>query len=147
MRLVVQRVDSAKVEVNKNIVGEINKGLLVYLGIGKEDSEKDIDFLVNKVVNLRIFEDANQKMNLSILDIHGEILIVSQFTLYGDIKKGMRPNFQDAAAPELAEKLYNDFVEKIKLQGLKIQTGVFREMMKVTSINDGPVTILGDTQA
>lgn len=145
MKILVQRVNEARVEVDDKITGQIRKGLLVYLGIGQEDTEKDLDFMVNKVCGLRIFEDENRKMNLSVQDIKGEILVVSQFTLYGNVKKGFRPSFQDAALPEKAESMYEQFIEKVKAQGIPVAAGVFRAMMKVYSVNDGPVTILCDS--
>ena len=142
MKAVVQRVGSAKVKVNDKITGSINKGLLVYLGIGKDDTEKEVDFFINKIVNLRIFEDENGKMNISALTLGYDILVVSQFTLYGDVKKGFRPSFQDAAERDKANSLYQLFVNKLKETGLKVETGVFQAMMEVESINDGPVTII-----
>ncbi|EOD00657.1 D-aminoacyl-tRNA deacylase [Caldisalinibacter kiritimatiensis] len=146
MRSVVQRVSKAKVTVNGEIVGEIKKGLLVLLGVGKDDNDKDIDYLVKKIINLRIFEDENDKLNLSVADIEGELLIVSQFTLYGDVRKGRRPNFMESAPPEIAEKLYLNFVDKCKEYGLKVETGAFGEHMDVELVNDGPVTILLDSK-
>lgn len=146
MRIILQRVTSGKVEVDNNIIGEINKGFVVLLGIGKDDSQKDIDYLVSKTINLRVFSDENDKFNLSLQDIKGELLIVSQFTLFADTKKGNRPGFTDAANPDLAEKLYLEFVEKCKNQGVKVQTGKFRANMQVSLTNDGPVTIVLDTK-
>lgn len=146
MRAVIQRVSSAKVTVNNIIIGSINKGLLVLLGIGNEDRDNDIEYLSDKVVNLRIFEDENEKMNLSLLDIEGELLIVSQFTLYGDLRKGKRPNFMNAAPPNIAEKIYLKFIDECKAYDLKVQTGAFGEHMNVELINDGPVTIMIDSK-
>ena len=141
-KAVVQRVASASVKVDGEIIGSINMGLLVYLGVGKDDIQKDVEFFANKIANLRIFEDENGKMNLSALTLKYDILVVSQFTLYGDVKKGFRPSFQDAAEKDAANSLYELLVEKLKERGLKVETGVFQAMMEVESINDGPVTIL-----
>ncbi len=146
MRAVVQRVLTSSVTVDGKVVGEIGKGLLVLLGVGRGDSKKDIKYIADKVVNLRIFEDENGKFNLSLLDIEGELLIVSQFTLYGDARKGRRPSFVDAAPPEDAVRLYEEFVEYISEYGLKVETGVFQEHMIVHIENDGPVTILLDSK-
>ena len=142
MRAVVQKVSSSKVTVDGEIVGKIEKGLLVLLGVTHDDTSKDVDYMVDKVTNLRIFEDENEKMNLSLKDIEGEILAVSQFTLYGDARKGRRPSFSDAARPEVANPLYEEFVEKIKNQGINVGTGKFGAHMMVDLTNDGPVTIL-----
>jgi len=142
MRVVIQRVKFAEVTVDNKIVGKIESGLLVFLGIKKGDTLKDIEYLVNKIVNLRIFEDSNGKMNLSAKELNREIMIVSEFTLYGDCRKGFRPNFQEAAPADEAEKLYNIFVEEMKKTGLKIATGIFRAMMDINLINDGPVTVI-----
>lgn len=142
MRAVVQRVTSSKVVVDKEVTGQINKGLLVLLGVTHEDSSKDVDYIIDKVLNLRIFEDENEKMNLSIKDIEGELLVVSQFTLYGDCRKGRRPSFSSAARPEVATKLYEEFIEKAKKEGIVTQTGQFGAHMMVDLTNDGPVTIL-----
>lgn len=146
MRAVVQRVNYGSVTVDDKKVGEIEKGLLVFLGIGKEDNVEDLDYLVKKVLGLRIFEDENNKMNLSLLDIKGELLVVSQFTLYGDVRKGRRPNFTASASPDLAEKLYKDFIEKSKEYDIKVEEGIFGADMKVNIENDGPVTILLDSK-
>ena len=145
MRAVVQRVSSSKVTVEGNITGEINKGLLVLLGVTHEDTSKDVDYIIDKTLNLRIFEDENKKMNLSLKDIGGELLVVSQFTLYGDCRKGRRPSFSTAAKPEHAISLYEEFVEKAKSEGLKVGTGQFGAHMMVDLTNDGPVTILLDS--
>ncbi|WP_296645377.1 D-aminoacyl-tRNA deacylase [Romboutsia sp. 13368] len=142
MRAVVQRVSSSKVTVDGNITGEIKKGLLVLLGVTHEDTSKDVDYIIDKVLNLRIFEDENQKMNLSLKDVEGELLVVSQFTLYGDCRKGRRPSFSTAARPELATKLYEEFIEKSRKEGIVTQTGQFGAHMMVDLTNDGPVTIL-----
>jgi len=145
MRTVVQRVKDAKIEVDGNVVGKIGKGLLVYLGVGKDDSEKDVEFIADKLVRLRIFPDANKKMNLSILDVEGAILLVSQFTLYGDCRKGRRPGFDLAGEPKSAERLYEKTIEAIRQKGVPVETGVFAAHMDVTSVNDGPVTFLLDS--
>jgi len=146
MRGVVQRVKRAGVTVDGELVGRIDKGLLVFLGVGNEDDEKDIQYLADKIINLRIFEDSNGKMNESLLDQKGELLIVSQFTLYGDCRKGKRPSFDKAAKPKDAEMLYERFVEYCKGFGIKVETGKFQAMMDVELINDGPVTILLDSK-
>jgi len=146
MRAVVQRISHGKVEVNNQVTGEIEKGLLVYLGITAEDTVEDIKYMVEKVVNLRIFEDEEEKMNLSLLDTNGKLLLVSQFTLMGDCRKGRRPNFGEAARPEKAQELYNIFIEESKKHNVEVETGVFQAHMMVHSINDGPVTILIDSK-
>lgn len=146
MRAVVQRVSKANVKVNENIVGEINKGLLVFLGVGQEDEYNDLDYMIDKILGLRIFEDDNGKMNLSVEDVKGEVLIVSQFTLYGDVRKGKRPSFTSSAHPEIAEKMYEEFIVKCREKGIKTETGVFGAHMEVDLINDGPVTILIDSK-
>ncbi len=146
MRAVVQRVLNSHVTVDEKIVGKIGKGLLVLLGIGRGDNQKDVKYIADKIVNLRIFEDEEGKFNLSLLDIEGEILVVSQFTLYGDVRKGRRPSFVEAALPEEAVRLYERFVEYIGEYGLKVETGVFQEHMIVHIENDGPVTILLDSK-
>ena len=142
MKLVIQRVSNAKVEVNSKIIGQIKKGFLVLLGVGPEDNCQTADFLVEKLCNLRVFEDENQKMNLSIKDIDGELLIVSQFTLYADCRKGNRPSFTDAAKPEKANEIYEYFIEKCKDKVRKVEHGEFGADMKVSLLNDGPVTII-----
>ena len=146
MRAVVQRVKKSKVTVAGSITGEINKGLTILLGVGQEDSERDIDYLADKIINLRIFEDNNGKMNLSLLDVGGELLVVSQFTLYGDCRKGRRPGYDRAARPETAKELYEGFVEKCRSFGVKVQTGIFQAEMLVDISNDGPVTLLLDSK-
>ena len=146
MKLVIQRVQQASVSVENKIVGNIKQGFLVLLGIKNGDTEKDADYLVKKLVNLRIFNDENGKMNLSLLTINGELLIISQFTLYGECKKsGNRPSFTDAAKPEVAIPLYEYFISECKKQIPNVQTGIFGADMKVNLLNDGPVTILIDT--
>ena len=145
MRAVVQRVSRAKVTVAGEIAGEIGLGLLVLLGVGREDSEANADYLAEKIVGLRIFEDDAGKMNRSVLDVGGAVLVVSQLTLYGDARKGKRPSFDDAAPPQRARELYEYFVEKIRAAGLRCETGRFQEMMAVELVNEGPVTILLDS--
>ena len=142
MRAVVQRVSSSKVTVDGEVTGEINKGLLVLLGVTHEDTSKDVDYIIDKVLNLRIFEDENEKMNLSLKDVGGELLVVSQFTLYGDCRKGRRPSFSSAARPEVATKLYEEFIEKARKEGIVTKIGQFGAHMMVDLTNDGPVTIL-----
>ncbi len=146
MRAVIQRVKQSSVSVNHQIIGEIGKGLLVLLGVAKEDSEKDADFLADKIVNLRIFEDENNKMNRSLIDTGGEMLVVSQFTLLGDCRKGRRPSFTEAAEPDKANALYEYFVRQVKQKGIRVQTGQFRAMMDVALINDGPVTLIVESR-
>jgi D-tyrosyl-tRNA(Tyr) deacylase len=146
MRAVVQRVSRASVTVSSEVVGQIDRGLLVLLGITHADTEAAADYLAEKVVGLRIFEDDAGKMNLSVVDAGGAILAVSQFTLYGDVRRGKRPSFDDAARPEQAQKLYEYFVERIRALGLTCETGRFQEMMQVELVNDGPVTILVDSE-
>jgi len=145
MRLVVQRVLGASVEIRKELISEIGKGLLVYLGIGNDDVLTDVNYLVNKIRCLRIFEDNTGKMNLNLEEVSGSILLVSQFTLYGDCRKGQRPSFSKAALPEKAVELYQNFVDECIRRKIKIETGIFREMMKIKSINDGPVTFILDS--
>lgn len=146
MRAVVQRVKHASVTVEGDVVGKIEQGVLVLLGVGKGDTEKDAMYLAEKIANLRIFEDAEEKMNLSLLDIKGSMLAVSQFTLYGDVRKGRRPGFDQAAPPDEANRLYEVFVEAVKKLNCPVETGVFQADMKVELLNDGPVTILLDSQ-
>lgn len=146
MRAVIQRVTSSFVKVEDRIEGKINKGLVVLLGISEADTAKDIDYMVDKITNLRIFEDSEGKMNLSLFDIEGELLVVSQFTLYGDCRKGRRPSFVKAARPDKAEEYYNIFVKKCLDLGINTQTGVFQANMTVSIENDGPVTIIIDSE-
>ncbi len=147
MRGVVQRVKEASVVVDGEVVGRINRGILLLLGVGKDDTEKDLIWLADKVVNLRIFEDETGKMNLSLLDVEGDLLVVSQFTLYGDARKGRRPSFSEAAPPDYGERMYESFVEYVrKRYNLKVETGIFGAMMEVHLINFGPVTILLDSK-
>jgi len=145
MRALIQRVKRGKVTVGGEVVGEIGHGMVILLGVKEGDTEKEADFLAEKVVNLRIMADSQGKMNLSIKDIGGEILVVSQFTLYGDTAGGRRPSFIKAAKPDLAKRLYQRFIEKLKEKGIKVETGRFGEYMEVEIINDGPVTILLET--
>ena len=142
MRTVVQRVSSASVTVDGNVIGKINKGFLVLLGIKSTDTKQDVDYMVKKVINLRIFRDENDKMNLSLKDVNGELLIVSQFTLYGDASGGNRPSFIEAAKPDIAIPLYEYFISECKKQISVVQTGKFGADMKVELLNDGPVTII-----
>ena len=145
MRAVVQRVSRAQVKVDENIVGKIGRGLLVLLGVGAGDTRADADYLVEKTIGLRIFEDAGGKMNLSVAEVGGALLVVSQFTLYGDARRGKRPSFDAAAPPQHARELYEYFVEKVRAAGLRCETGRFQEMMQVELANEGPVTILLDS--
>ena len=145
MRAVIQRVSRAKVTVDGEITGEIGRGILVLLGVSRQDSETEALYLLEKTLNLRIFEDPEGKMNLSLLDIAGELLVVSQFTLYGDARKGRRPSFIAAAAPDEANRLYEFFVGAARRQIERVETGRFQAMMDVELVNDGPVTILLDS--
>src|SRR5713226_1931673 len=146
MRAVVQRVTQARVEVAGEVVGEICAGLLVLLGVAREDARDDADYLAEKINNLRVFDDDQGKMNRSLLETGGAMLAVSQFTLYGDVRRGRRPSYSDAAEPEKANELYQYFVERVRSFGVKVETGVFQAMMKVSLVNDGPVTILLDSR-
>ncbi len=146
MRAVIQRVSRATVTVDGEIVGEIGKGILLLLGIAEDDSEKEAAYLLEKTINLRIFEDADGKMNLSLLDTKGELMVVSQFTLYGDARKGRRPSFVRAAAPDEANRIYEFYVGEARKQIEKVETGRFQAMMDVELVNDGPVTILLDSE-
>ena len=146
MRAVVQRVSEARVRVDSEVVGEIRGGLLVFLGVGREDGEQDVDFLAEKISNLRIFPDEAQKMNRSLLDAGGAMLVVSQFTLHGDCRKGRRPAFIAAAPPEQAEPLYERFVSRVEKLGVPVAAGRFGAMMEVELVNDGPVTLLLDSR-
>ena len=145
MRAVVQRVSEASVTVDGRKVGQIATGLLVLLGVAREDSESDADYLVDKVTRLRVFPDENGRMNRSVIEAEGELLVISQFTLFGDCRRGKRPSFDQAAAPELARSLYEYYVANCREQGISVQTGVFQAEMDVELINDGPVTILLDS--
>ncbi len=148
MKAVVQRVKRSSVSVGGNLYSSIRTGMLILLGIHEDDKESDAEFLADKCAALRIFDDGNGKMNLSVIDVDGSALVVSQFTLYGDARKGNRPNYMRAAKPELAEKLYGHFVGKLetKIGKGKVATGIFRELMDVELINDGPVTIIIETR-
>ena len=146
MRAVIQRVSRVKVTVNGAITGQIERGLLVLLGVGSEDTRADADYLAEKTIGLRIFEDADGKMNRSVVDIAGAVLAVSQFTLYGDVRRGKRPSFDAAAPPQQARELYEYFVEKVRAAGMRCETGRFQEMMQVELVNEGPVTILIDSK-
>ncbi|EKX94810.1 D-tyrosyl-tRNA(Tyr) deacylase [Peptostreptococcus anaerobius] len=145
MRAVVQRVTSSSVTVEGETTGKIDKGLMVLLGVADGDTDKDVTYMVDKIVNLRIFEDENDKMNLSLQDIGASLLVVSQFTLLGDCRKGRRPSFIEAARPEMADNLYQKFVDKARSMGIRTETGRFKTHMMVELINDGPVTILVDS--
>jgi len=146
MRAVVQRVDKAQVEVEGKVVGAVDKGLMVLFGVAADDTDKDLDYIVDKVAGLRIFEDAADKMNLSVMDVGGSILAVSQFTLYGDCRKGKRPSFDGAAKPDIANAYYEKFVAKLREKGIMVETGVFRAHMLVSLVNNGPVTIMLDSK-
>lgn len=146
MRAVVQRVDRASVRVDNKVVGQVDKGLMVLFGVAPDDTDKDLNYIVDKVAGLRIFEDDQDKMNLSVQDVGGSILAVSQFTLYGDCRKGKRPSFDGAAKPELANSYYEKFVAALRDKGIKVETGVFRAHMLVELVNNGPVTMLLDSK-
>ena len=146
MKALIQRVSKASVKVDKKVVGEIMAGLVVLLGVGHNDSEKDADFLADKIINLRIFEDNNGKMNRSLLDVKGDLLVISQFTLMSDCRKGRRPSFINAAPADMADKLYHCFISQTKAKGVKTETGKFQAFMDVSLINNGPVTIMFDTE-
>jgi len=146
VRAVVQRVSRASVSVDGRIVAEIGRGLLVLLGVSRTDSEASADYVAEKIAGLRIFEDSVGKMNLSVIDVKGSVLLVSQFTLYGDVRRGKRPSFDAAAPPEQARKLYDYTLERLHALGLPCETGVFQAMMQVELVNDGPVTILLDSE-
>jgi D-aminoacyl-tRNA deacylase len=146
MRAIVQRVTSSRVVVDDKVIGSINKGFNILIGISKEDTIDDLQYMKDKILNLRIFEDENDKMNLSLLDVQGEILVISQFTLYGDCRKGRRPNFMEAEGGEKAKALYDNFVEMLRESSLKVETGEFGAYMKVDIQNDGPVTLMIDSK-
>lgn len=146
MRAVIQRVTRARVTVDSEIVGEIGNGLVVLLGVAHDDTKQDADYLAPKIVSLRIFDDAEGKMNLPLKDTGGGLLVVSQFTLYGDVRRGLRPSWSDAAPPEVAEPLYEYFVEASRKLISHVATGSFRKMMQVELVNDGPVTIMLDSR-
>lgn len=146
MRSVVQRVSRASVRVGGETVGQIGKGFLVLLGVGENDTSQDLEWMIDKIIGLRVFEDEEGKMNRSIIDEKGEILLVSQFTLYGDCRKGRRPSFTAAAPPDKAKALYEEAVTKIAAKGVDVETGIFQAEMKVELVNDGPVTLLLDSE-
>lgn len=146
MRAVVQRVTRARVTIDRQTVGEIENGLVVLLGVAVDDTNADVDYLAPKIVALRIFDDAEGRMNVSVKEIGGGLLVVSQFTLYGDVRRGLRPSWSDAAPPEIAEPLYDYFVESSRKLLARVETGSFRKMMQVELVNDGPVTILLDSR-
>jgi D-tyrosyl-tRNA(Tyr) deacylase len=145
MRCVIQRVSKASVRVENETIAQINHGILALVGIGREDDLKDLHWMAEKISGLRIFEDEQGKMNLSLLDVQGEMLMVSQFTLYGDCRKGKRPSFTEAAAPQDAEKLFNELVNAVRQKGISVETGKFQSEMAVELINQGPVTIILDS--
>ena len=146
MRAVVQRVKESKVIVDGKVVGQIGKGLNILLGVGKGDTEEDVKKLAKKILNLRIFENEEGKFHYSLLDIGGEVLVISQFTLYANVKKGRRPSFEEAEEPKRAKELYEKFVEEVKSYGVKVETGIFGAMMEVYILNWGPVTIIVDSK-
>ena len=146
MRAVVQRVTRARVTVDDEIVGEIGNGLAVLLGVAPDDTNDDADYLAHKIANLRILDNSEGRMNLSLTDVRGEMLVVSQFTLYGDVRRGLRPSWSDAAPPEIAEPLYEYFVKKCRELIVRVETGSFRKMMLVELVNDGPVTLMLDSR-
>lgn len=146
MRAVIQRVKESSVKIDREIIGKIGKGLLVLLGVAEDDGINEAEYLVEKIINLRIFEDENSKMNCSLLETGGEMLVVSQFTLLGDCRKGRRPSFVNAAGPEKANELYEHFVKKVRDKGISVETGKFRAMMDVSLINDGPVTLIVESK-
>lgn len=146
MRAVVQRVSEASVTVGDKTAGQIQRGLLVLLGVAVDDQESDLKYLIKKIVNLRIFEDDAGKMNLALSEVGGKMLVVSQFTLLGDVRRGNRPSFIQAAEPKLAQRLYHEFVDEVRALGISVETGIFQADMQVQLINDGPVTIILDSR-
>ena len=146
MRAVIQRVKTASVTVSGEEVGRTKHGFVVFLGVEKEDQVNDLEYMVNKIAGLRAFEDDNGKMNFTLSDVSGELLVVSQFTLFGDCRKGRRPSFTAAAGPDKAQKLYDDFIKGMKQQNIKVSTGIFQARMEVSLVNDGPVTFLLDSK-
>lgn len=146
MRAVIQRVSRASVKVAGDVVGTIDRGFVVLLGVGKSDMAADTEYLAEKTAGLRVFNDAAEKMNCSLAEVGGAVLVISQFTLYGDCRKGRRPSFEEAAPPEQANGLYREYVEALRRRGLKVETGVFQAMMEVELVNDGPVTMLLDSK-
>ncbi len=147
MKALIQRVSKAKVTVDNTITGKIDKGILIFLGITHNDSSEDINYLVDKIINLRIFENDDKQMDKSVLDINGGLLVISQFTLYGSVKKGRRPDFTNAAKPDSAKELYEKFIEECRKSQLKVETGIFAAMMDIELVNDGPVTFMIDSHA
>lgn len=145
MRAVIQRVSRASVTVDGAVTGSIERGLLVFLGVGKDDTQTDIDFIADKIANLRIFEDSDGKMNLSVTDIGGAVLLISQFTLFGDCRKGRRPDFTAAGPPDMANRFYEQTITAVKAKGVPFETGVFAAHMDIDALNDGPVTLILDT--
>lgn len=146
MRAVVQRVTQASCKVDGQVTGQIQKGLLVFLGAGPEDTQQDIDYIVDKIVHLRIFSDDQDKMNLDVGQVCGGVLLISQFTLYGDCRKGRRPDFSSAGRPEAARELYEQTIAALRRQGIEVQAGIFAAMMEIACVNDGPVTMLLDSR-
>ena len=146
MKIIIQKVNFAKIFVNEKFKGEIGTGIVAYVGISNEDTEKDINFCIDKLINLRIFNDENNKMNLSLKDVNGELLVVSNFTIYGNTKKGRRPSYTDSAPAEKAYKIYDLFIKKVEKVDTRIETGEFGEYMKIVSENDGPVNLIIDSQ-
>ncbi|MBP1947642.1 D-aminoacyl-tRNA deacylase [Virgibacillus litoralis] len=146
MKAVIQRANNASVSVAEDVIGEIDNGFVVLLGVTHEDTEEDAVYLVNKLVNLRVFEDENEKMNLSLKDVSGQVLSISQFTLFADTRKGRRPNFLHAAKPDHANKLYQHFNQLVQQQGVRVETGEFGEMMNIKLTNQGPVTVILDSK-
>lgn len=146
MKIVLQRVSEASVKVNNEVVGEIKNGLLLLVGVTHDDTFEDVEYLVRKIIHMRIFEDENGKMNISLVDKDYDILSISQFTLYADTKRGNRPSFINSAKPDYAKKLYNEFNKKLRKENIKVETGIFGAMMEVSLINDGPVTIIIDSK-
>ena len=146
MKIIIQRVNFAEIFVNNKFKGKIQKGIIAYTGVANGDSVKDIDFCIDKLINLRIFDDENGKLNLSVKDIRGELLIVSNFTIYGNTKKGRRPSYTDSAAVNEAQKIYNLFVKKLEQTGVRFETGEFGQYMRIVSENDGPVNVIIDSK-
>ena len=146
MKIIIQKVNFAKIFVNEKFKGEIGTGIVAYVGISNEDTEKDINFCIDKLINLRIFNDENNKMNLSLKDVNGELLVVSNFTIYGNTKKGRRPSYTDSAAANEAQEIYNLFVKKLEQTGIRFETGEFGQYMRIISENDGPVNLIIDSK-
>ena len=146
MKIIIQRVNFAEIFVNNKFKGKIQKGIVAYIGVANGDSVKDIDFCIDKLINLRIFDDENGKLNLSVKDIRGELLIVSNFTIYGNTKKGRRPSYTDSAATNEAQEIYNLFVKKLEHTGVRFETGEFGQYMRIVSENDGPVNLIIDSK-